>query len=587
VTRGTRRAALGLAESDAGAVLVVGVFMAVFLVGMLFYVVGIADAAFERERLQDASDAMALSAAALHARGMNLIVLTNQLMAALLGVLVALRLVEMLATLASLLLAVAAFFGAEIALSALPALENVRAAARQAQAALDGPVHASLRALHLAAGVVRDVVPAIAEAEVLAAEVPRHRPPADAGFVVLPRLTLPLTSDRFSVLCARAGEDVGRVAALPFSSLPLPGAVRGAVSDAVSVLSTSASQWFCGAAGSQRPLLEREITRVLPTLAARSRCESLASAGDPAAARSCEEASRREAASTPSPSGGCREHCEPDGPFEERARKAREQCDPRARLGLRGFVWQEHVVHLELRRRGGGWVPSGRRTDLPSRLVSGGEGSTDHPCGDVDARYSKDYESGARATGDGAAAPICGSRWSPPSVSGSVATMARTEVTAILGCRVTETVSIGTSAARGELERDGEHDSEAPLRVEAALEPDGDELQLRAVALHRDALGGAESVIRVAAWGRPVARSPLRLPFALGLAQAEYGFAGVGAPGEWMWSRRWTSQLHRLRPSRVVARQSEWTDSCRRALGGAAICAALGDLGELSRASSH
>src|SRR5207249_2525273 len=108
---------------------------------LLIYVVGLAEALLYRERLQDAADDVALSAAVLHARGMNLIVLLNQAMAALLAVLVALRLVEMLATLAMLILAALAFFTGGAALAAVPLLEDVRAGANDAYRALKDPVH--------------------------------------------------------------------------------------------------------------------------------------------------------------------------------------------------------------------------------------------------------------------------------------------------------------------------------------------------------------------------------------------------------------------------------------------------------------
>lgn len=575
--RGTR----DLGASESGAILVVAVFMAVFLSATLLYVVGIAEAVLLRERLQDASDAVALSAASIHARGMNLVVL--------LAVLVALRLVEMLAIFATLLLVAAAFLGAEGALAAVPAVQDVRAGARQAQAALDGPVHACLRALHAAAGVVRDAVPALAEAEAIAMTVPAHRPPADVGFVVLPALALPLADDRFETLCERAGDDVGKVASLPLAPLPLPGSVRDALGDAVAELSSGASRWFCGATGSRRPALTREITRVLPTLAARARCEALSGKDDRVAlARACEEAERWEAASMPDAAGECQSSCQPGGPFEERGLKAREQCDPRTREGLRGFVWQERTVQIELRRRGGAWLPSGRRSELPPRLVTGGEQSSDRPCGGAGARYSPDYDAAPHVpAGSGVVAPVCVSPWSSPRGAGDVATIERTEVMAMFGCRVTETVEIGGGSDRGELGRDGGRGDEVPFRMASGVARGGDELELRAAAFHLGPTGFAEAVMGVATWGHRAAVPLWAAPVGVGLAQAEYAFDGAGAPEEWMWSRRWASGLHRLRPPRSTARPLEWSEACRAAGVGAGPCSAFGALDGLLAASSH
>ncbi|WP_236519650.1 hypothetical protein [Sandaracinus amylolyticus] len=69
-----------------GAIMVIGVFMSAMLVGILYYVWGIGGALLFRERMQDAADASAFSAAVVHARGMNIIALLNIVMAALAAV---------------------------------------------------------------------------------------------------------------------------------------------------------------------------------------------------------------------------------------------------------------------------------------------------------------------------------------------------------------------------------------------------------------------------------------------------------------------------------------------------------------------
>ncbi len=73
----------GLFNDRAGATMVMGVFMAALLVGMIYYVWGVGDAVMHRERMQDASDTAAFSAAVIHARGMNMLALINMVMAAL------------------------------------------------------------------------------------------------------------------------------------------------------------------------------------------------------------------------------------------------------------------------------------------------------------------------------------------------------------------------------------------------------------------------------------------------------------------------------------------------------------------------
>jgi len=73
--------------------MIAGVFMAALLAAGVFYVIGTGDAIVFRERLQDAADAAAYTSAGVHARGMNLIVIINLIMAVLLAILVALRMV--------------------------------------------------------------------------------------------------------------------------------------------------------------------------------------------------------------------------------------------------------------------------------------------------------------------------------------------------------------------------------------------------------------------------------------------------------------------------------------------------------------
>ena len=70
-----------LLHGQDGATMVMGVFIATLLVGLIYYVWGIGDTILVRERMQDASDTAAFSAAVMHARGMNMIALLNVVMA--------------------------------------------------------------------------------------------------------------------------------------------------------------------------------------------------------------------------------------------------------------------------------------------------------------------------------------------------------------------------------------------------------------------------------------------------------------------------------------------------------------------------
>jgi len=85
-----------LRDDDGGAMMVMGIFMAVILVGAIYYVMGIGQSIIYHERMQDAADAGAFGAAVIHARGMNVIAFLNIVSAALMAVIVALKVLEYL-----------------------------------------------------------------------------------------------------------------------------------------------------------------------------------------------------------------------------------------------------------------------------------------------------------------------------------------------------------------------------------------------------------------------------------------------------------------------------------------------------------
>jgi hypothetical protein len=78
----TASAPRSLHRDERGAVMFMGVFMALFLVGSLWFLVGIGDAIVFRESVQEATDAAVFSSAVIHAKGMNIIAFLNCLMLA-------------------------------------------------------------------------------------------------------------------------------------------------------------------------------------------------------------------------------------------------------------------------------------------------------------------------------------------------------------------------------------------------------------------------------------------------------------------------------------------------------------------------
>ncbi len=71
----------GLVGDQRGAILLVGLFAAIFIVGLLYYGVGVGDAIRHHERMNDAADTANYSAAVMYARAMNLVALMNMIKA--------------------------------------------------------------------------------------------------------------------------------------------------------------------------------------------------------------------------------------------------------------------------------------------------------------------------------------------------------------------------------------------------------------------------------------------------------------------------------------------------------------------------
>lgn len=78
--RSRARTAEELVGDQRGAVMLTGLFMSCFLIGALWFIVGIGDTIVFRDKMQEAADVGAFSSAALHAKGMNFISLCNLVM---------------------------------------------------------------------------------------------------------------------------------------------------------------------------------------------------------------------------------------------------------------------------------------------------------------------------------------------------------------------------------------------------------------------------------------------------------------------------------------------------------------------------
>ena len=199
-----------------GAMMLMSLFLGLFLVGSLYYLLGIGDALIYRRTMQDGADAGAFAASVVAAKGMNLHALLNVVMAITAGILLVLRSVEVLL---EILLSILRGLAASIVLApkALPLIAILTPVESTVQTIGDG-VEQFVRIAHDALDVAHEAVqrgyPLLAEAravDVMAFQE-AYRPPVVAGFVAplrgaaLPRgeRGLPVEPIDVGVLCDRA-----------------------------------------------------------------------------------------------------------------------------------------------------------------------------------------------------------------------------------------------------------------------------------------------------------------------------------------------------------------------------------------------
>lgn len=242
-------------RDERGAVLVLGVFMCACMVGALWYLAGIGDALIYRERLQEGTDAVAFSAAALHARGMNLIALLNLVMACILAVRVTLKAVQAgfaLAAVICLFPPLTAFEGT--ALQGLKLTEDAIRATRE-------PINKTLKALSRTQNVIKTLVPGAAVAGALQVGNKYEPLVREASAANPTRLTgLPIEEGSIDRLCSKAGESV--VGLLSFAiPVPLPGVLEDKIGKVVGRTVSAGGVYFCemGTGPAKPPDLSSDI----------------------------------------------------------------------------------------------------------------------------------------------------------------------------------------------------------------------------------------------------------------------------------------------------------------------------------------
>jgi hypothetical protein len=206
-----------LRHDNRGAVMLTGLFLAFFLVGALWYVIGIGDAIVFRNRMQEAADSAVFSSAAIHAKGMNFVSACNLIMLVMALVHIVAGIIQDVTILACLIppwIACAAVPGAvrafrstsELMKTGITATSNVASAI-----AIATPWAGTARGFEIGReygnrGRTGDV-------NVIALGASNF-PGLVSGRANGPAMGLPVRGEKYSELCARIGKDLGSFIAL-------------------------------------------------------------------------------------------------------------------------------------------------------------------------------------------------------------------------------------------------------------------------------------------------------------------------------------------------------------------------------------
>jgi hypothetical protein len=201
-----------------GSMMTMSLFMALFIVGAIYYILGVGDAIIYRRIMQDAADAGSHAAAVVGAKGMNLHVLLNVVMAITAGILLVIRSVEVLLEIVlGILYGLAATVIFSIKAGALIAvLTPVESTVERIGDAVEEFVKVAHDALDVAHEAVQRGFPVLAQVRAVDAMAfqDAYQPPVAAGFVVPllgPRLPdggagLPVEKADIGILCDRVAD---------------------------------------------------------------------------------------------------------------------------------------------------------------------------------------------------------------------------------------------------------------------------------------------------------------------------------------------------------------------------------------------
>ncbi len=232
--------------------MVMATFIALFLVGLVYHVAGVGQAALEQQIVQDGADAVAYSNAAAKARGMNLLALINLVMSAALAVLVALRVLQAILAVAIAAVGVACIVTQGAACGAMAPLGQALDKVTSIADKVEPRIKDVLDGLEKAADEINEIVPLLAQAEAVYIAARDEHDPVHAGFAWPVTDPLPTKKGRFEDLCERAAMDVVVMSTF-FLPGGLPDMAKDTVGELVSSLAGTFSGYFCGGSDASPP----------------------------------------------------------------------------------------------------------------------------------------------------------------------------------------------------------------------------------------------------------------------------------------------------------------------------------------------
>ena len=240
------RARPSLAKDRKGAMMVMGCFQSVFMIGALYYVAGVGEAVVVRERIQDAVDSGTFAAAAVEARGMNSVATTNVMMSAGLAVVAALQTIVDLATLGITVAAACATLFPPCA-AIIPPLEVVRETAESIKVAVEEPLKRVVSTIDKVAKIIAIAVPSIASGKVYDLSIEVYGPRAGVSFTWPSFKELPIELLSLRQLCNKAAEEGLDIIMAPFDALPIPGRVLSPIRGALRGFARASAFQYCNA----------------------------------------------------------------------------------------------------------------------------------------------------------------------------------------------------------------------------------------------------------------------------------------------------------------------------------------------------